>query len=47
MLDLHIIRTNPDIVLTALRHRNATKESLDSFQKIIELDAFQGIVASK
>lgn len=38
MLDIHIIRTNVDSVLNALKNRNAPKDTVDTLQRAIELD---------
>ncbi len=38
MLDLHLIRNDLDTVITALKHRNSPKETIDTVYKISELD---------
>jgi len=38
MLDIRLIRDNPEIVQNALRNRNYPKEAIKAFEEIIELD---------
>ena len=38
MLDIRVIRENPEIVENALKNRNYPEESLKAFEEIIELD---------